>query len=149
MMKSEGMMPEAQRRRYTDVVKMEAVRLARESNRPAAQVAWELGIADNLLYRWIAEHRQAEVQGHPCGPPHRSGGARAGETGTRTGYQGVGFFTTRGGVLREGVPMRYRAIHENDRRYPSWEALCMLSAVLEIRLSLLIRMAEELAPGTR
>jgi transposase len=63
MMKSEVMMPDVQRRRYTDDVKMEAVRLVRESNRPAAQVARELGIADTLLYHWVAEHRQAEVQG--------------------------------------------------------------------------------------
>lgn len=62
-MKSEVMMAEVQRRRYTDDFKMEAVRLVRQSNRPAAQVARELGIADNLLYRWVAEHRQAEVQG--------------------------------------------------------------------------------------
>jgi transcriptional regulator with XRE-family HTH domain len=38
----------------------------------------------------------------------------------------------------------YISFLENDRRYPSWDALCMLSAVLEIRLSLLIRMAEDL-----
>ena len=37
--------------------------MVRESNRPAVQMARELGIADNLLYRWVAEHRQAEVQG--------------------------------------------------------------------------------------
>lgn len=65
MMKSEVMMAAVQRRRYTDDFKMEAVRLVQESNRPAAQVARDLGIADTLLYRWVAEHRQAEVQGTP------------------------------------------------------------------------------------
>ena len=63
MMKSEVMMPDVQRRRYTDDFKMEAVRLMRESNRPTAQAARDLGIANNLLYRWVAEHQQAEVQG--------------------------------------------------------------------------------------
>ena len=29
-------------------------------------------------------------------------------------------FNTCGGVLREGIPMRYRAIQEHDRRYPIW-----------------------------
>jgi hypothetical protein len=30
----------------------------------------------------------------------------------------VGFFKTCGGVLHEGIPMRYCAIQEYDRRYP-------------------------------
>jgi hypothetical protein len=38
--------------------------------------------------------------------------------GTRARDPGVGFFTTCGGVLREGVPMKYRAIREHSRRYP-------------------------------
>lgn len=35
----------------------------RESGRPAAQVARELGVADNLVYRWMAEERPAAAQG--------------------------------------------------------------------------------------
>jgi transposase len=45
-------MPEAKRRQCTDAFKSEAVRLTRESGRPVAQVARELGIADTVLYRW-------------------------------------------------------------------------------------------------
>ena len=56
-------MAESRRRRFTEALKTEAVRLVRESARPAAQVARELGIADNLLHRWVAEHRQAEAHG--------------------------------------------------------------------------------------
>jgi transposase len=56
-------MAEIRRRRFTETFKTEAVQLVRESARPAAQVARELGIADNLLYRWVAEHRQAEAHG--------------------------------------------------------------------------------------
>jgi transposase len=38
--------------------------LVRDSARPVAQVARDLGIADHLLYRWRAEQQQAESQGH-------------------------------------------------------------------------------------
>ena len=51
------------RRQFTDAFKSEAVRLTREWGRPVAQVARELGIADNLLYRWRGEQRQVESQG--------------------------------------------------------------------------------------
>lgn len=63
-MKSEEDMATRTRRRYTDEFKAEAVRLVRDSARPVAQVARDLGIADHLLYRWRAEQRQAEFQGH-------------------------------------------------------------------------------------
>ena len=52
------------RRQYTEEFKAEAVRLVRDSARPVAQVARDLGIADHLLYRWRAEQHQAESQGH-------------------------------------------------------------------------------------
>jgi len=38
----------------------------------------------------------------------------------------------------------YVSFLENNRRYPCWDALCALSAALDIQLSLLIRQAEEL-----
>lgn len=56
-------MAEAKRRRYTDEFKSEAVRLVRDSGRPVAPVARELGISDNILYRWMGEERQAASQG--------------------------------------------------------------------------------------
>lgn len=62
-MKSEVRMPSTTRRQFTDAFKSEAVRLTRESGRPVAQVARELGIADNLLYRWRSEQRHVESQG--------------------------------------------------------------------------------------
>ena len=62
-MKSEVIMPARTRRRYTEEFKKEAVRLVRESAHPVAQVARDLGIPDNVLYRWTAQHRQAEVHG--------------------------------------------------------------------------------------
>lgn len=56
-------MPKITRRQFADAFKFEAVRLTRESGRPVAQVARELGISDNVLYRWRAEQQQVESQG--------------------------------------------------------------------------------------
>jgi transposase len=63
MVKSEVPMPARTRRRYTEEFKREAVRLVRESAHPVAQVARDLGISDNVLYRWTAQHRQAAAHG--------------------------------------------------------------------------------------
>ncbi len=54
-MKSEVSMATTTRCQFTDAFKFEAVRLTRESGRPVAQVARELGISDNVLYRWRSE----------------------------------------------------------------------------------------------
>ena len=62
-MKLEVRMPKITRRQFTDAFKSEAVRLTRESGRPVAQVARELGISDNVLYRWQSEQQQVESQG--------------------------------------------------------------------------------------
>jgi len=62
-MKLEGSMPTTTRRQFTDAFKSEAVRLTRESGRPVAQVARELGLSDNVLYRWRSEQHQVESQG--------------------------------------------------------------------------------------
>ena len=56
-------MPTTTRRQFTDTFKSEAVRLTRESGRPVAQVARELGISDKVLYRWRSEPQQVESQG--------------------------------------------------------------------------------------
>ena len=51
------------RRRYTEEFKREAVRLVRESAHPVTQVARDLGIPENVWYRWRAQHQQAETHG--------------------------------------------------------------------------------------
>jgi transposase len=56
-------MSEAKRRKYTEEFKTEAVRLVQESGKPVAEVARELGIADNLLYRWRTEEHEAKGLG--------------------------------------------------------------------------------------
>ncbi|MDZ4854932.1 MAG: transposase [Nitrospirota bacterium] len=48
---------------FTEAFKSEAVRLTRESGRPVAQLARELVISDNVLYRWRSEQQQVESQG--------------------------------------------------------------------------------------
>ena len=62
-MKLEGSMSTKTRRQYMEQFKTEAVRLVRDSARPVAQVARDLGIANHLLYRWRAEQQQAEERG--------------------------------------------------------------------------------------
>jgi transposase len=56
-------MPATTRRQFTDAFKLEAVRLIRESGRPVAQVARDLGISDTVLSRWRTEQRYVESQG--------------------------------------------------------------------------------------
>ena len=62
-MKLEVSMPDTTRRQFTDAFKSEAVRLTREAGQPVAQVARDLGISDNVLYRWRTEQRQVDSQG--------------------------------------------------------------------------------------
>jgi transposase len=50
-------------RKYTEEFKTEAVRLVRESNKPVAEVARNLGISANLLYRWRTEEHRAVAVG--------------------------------------------------------------------------------------
>lgn len=46
----------ADRKQYTREFKLQAVQRVLEGERPAAEVARELGIKPNLLYRWKAEY---------------------------------------------------------------------------------------------
>jgi len=43
------------RERYTKEFKLEAIRLLERGEKPAAQLALELGVARNQLYKWQAE----------------------------------------------------------------------------------------------
>ena len=56
-------MAEVKRRRCTEEFMIEAVRLVPESAHPVAQVARDLGIPENVLSRWRAQHRQAAAHG--------------------------------------------------------------------------------------
>jgi transposase len=47
--------PERQRRRFTREFKLEAVRLLELGRKPATQLALELGVQRNQLYKWQAQ----------------------------------------------------------------------------------------------
>ena len=50
------------RRKFSDEFKRDAVALVRETGRPIAQVAEELGIYDSTLGNWVRKAAQAEGQ---------------------------------------------------------------------------------------
>ena len=57
---------------YTREFKLEAVRLLREGDKPASQVAMALGVKRTLLYRWrdaVAAHGDAAFRGTPGRKP--------------------------------------------------------------------------------
>ncbi len=51
--------PERQRTRFTKEFKLEAVRLLELGQKPATQLALELGIARNQLYKWQEQLKKA------------------------------------------------------------------------------------------
>jgi transposase len=55
------------RRKYTREFKLEAVRLSEEREEPVAEIARQLGIGPNLLYRWrerFLEYGNEAFPGH-------------------------------------------------------------------------------------
>ncbi len=72
MGKKEKINPERQRRRFSPEFKVEAVRLLELGQKPATQLALELGIARNKLYQWqeqIKARGKAAFQGKLGRPP--------------------------------------------------------------------------------
>src|SRR5262245_48970887 len=53
------------RRRYPREFKLEALRQVRDSGRPQSEVARELGLNPETLYRWTREFRQDPEQSFP------------------------------------------------------------------------------------
>lgn len=56
---------------YTKEFKEEAVKLAQNSNKPAAQIARELGISDSALYLWQKQLAEKGSEAFP-GTGHQS-----------------------------------------------------------------------------
>ncbi len=54
-----------ERKRYTREFKLEAVRLSLEDGRAGTDVARELGIHPNVLYRWRKEYLDDNVESFP------------------------------------------------------------------------------------
>jgi transposase len=64
--------PDRQRQRYNREFKLEAVRLLELGQKPAAQLAQELGIRRGLLYKWQRDLRgkgEAAFRGQGRKPP--------------------------------------------------------------------------------
>jgi transposase-like protein len=67
------------RKRYTKEFKIEALRLMKESGKPAADVARELGIRRNQLYKWqdqFSAHGKEAFPGHGRRPANEDEVAR-------------------------------------------------------------------------
>jgi transposase len=64
------------RKRYTREFKVEALRLVRESGKPVAQIARELGIGAELLHSW---KRRLEEKGAEPTDPFPGNGVLTGE----------------------------------------------------------------------
>jgi transposase-like protein len=58
------------RRVYTTEFKAEAAAPAGKHGKPARQIAMDLGINENRLYRWIQRAREAAGTGLPPFPGH-------------------------------------------------------------------------------
>lgn len=128
-MKSEVRMTDQTRRQYTEAFKREAVRLVQESTRSVAQVARDVGIPENLWYRWRSQYRQAEAQGTTRAAQRTEAEelVRMKRELARV-HPGTGLFNTCGGVLHEGVAMRSRIIQAYAGRDPL-RLMCRTMAV--------------------
>lgn len=63
--------PERQRKRYTREFKLEAVRLLELGQKPATQLALELGVQRNQLYKWQAQLNAGVTMHARPGRPRR------------------------------------------------------------------------------
>ena len=63
--------PERQRKRFTLEFKREAVRLLEQGRKPATQLALELGVQRNQLYKWQAQINAGVAMHARPGRPRR------------------------------------------------------------------------------
>ena len=108
------------RRVCTREVEQEAVKLVAAGGYPTAQVARDLGITPNLLRRWkqeVAGDPGAAFPGKGRRTPHEEELARLKRDLARV-TQERDFFKQCGGVLRQAVGMRCRAIRAHTGRGP-------------------------------
>ena len=64
--------PERQRTRFTKEFKLEAVRLLELGQKPAMQLALELGIQRNQLYKWQEQLKKSGTESAFRGPGRKS-----------------------------------------------------------------------------
>ena len=70
--------PDRKRQRYDKAFKLNAVALLKAGNKPATQLALELGIRRNLLYKWaeVLERSGGDVKAALNGPGHNKLGKK-------------------------------------------------------------------------
>jgi transposase len=61
---------EKERRVYPKEFKAEAVALAQKREKPVRRIAVDLGINENMLYRWMRQARESAGAGLPPFPGH-------------------------------------------------------------------------------
>jgi transposase len=114
-----------QRRRFTPAFKRHAVELLNAGQQPAAEIARELGIPRNRLYKWqkvVAVHGGLPWVLAPSrtrrgiGAPHARVGA---------GDRGARHFKNSGEVLRAGVHVKYAFIRAHERTHRAHPARCV------------------------
>ena len=96
-----------ERRKYTEEFKQEAVRLMESSGKPVAQVARDLGVNDNNLYRWRREY------GSDVSAAHNSGAASVSELEAE-----VKRLKRENEVLRQERDVLKKAMHMVSRSQP-------------------------------
>lgn len=52
-------------KKYDKEFKLQTIQMIQEEGKTVAQVARELGISDNTLYRWMAEYKKDGAQAFP------------------------------------------------------------------------------------
>ncbi|WP_411835263.1 transposase, partial [Paenibacillus barengoltzii] len=52
-------------KKYDKEFKLQTIQMIQEEGKAVAQVARELGISDNTLYRWMAEYKKDGAQAFP------------------------------------------------------------------------------------
>ncbi|WP_455580179.1 IS3 family transposase [Ectopseudomonas mendocina] len=106
------------RKKYSPEFKREAIELVRRSGASCRQVALEIGVAPNLLTRWVREAQPSTEKAFPgTGSPRDEELARLKRELARVTKE-RGFFKRRGSVLCQGVIERYTMIQRCRNEYP-------------------------------
>ncbi|MHB0850693.1 IS3 family transposase [Stutzerimonas nitrititolerans] len=106
------------RKKYSPEFKREAIELVRRSGASCRQVALEIGVAPNLLTRWVREAQPGTEKVFPgTGSPLDEELARLKRELARVTKE-RGFFKRRGSVLCQGVIERYTVIQRCRNEYP-------------------------------
>lgn len=118
-----------QYKQYTKEFKLEAIRLAEESDRPVTQVARELGLRVNQLYKWRTplEAKQNGAFMGKCSAKDKGTEIRRLKKALAASQE-ENEFLKKGGVLCEEPAMRYAVIHRHHNQH-SVRMMCRATGV--------------------